>query len=130
MVLTNNKFQLAKINLLNIMIRAKDIGTRDFFLFQLLDASSAKRKSDGEIYSSLIMKDLVTTTKRTEGTLRLQLKRLENAGLIKPIYVIEDKTVNLISETNSWQKVLGNGLRNLKHTLYRIEINKLIKVDK
>ena len=118
--MTPKELKIAKVNLLNTMMRAKDIGSRDFYLFQLLDASSTK--ANGELFSDLIMKDLVTLTKRTEGTIRIQLKKLENAGLISPVYIIGEKN----HPTESWQEVLDSGLRTLQHTRYRIEIDKIV----
>lgn len=118
----NKATRLAKVNLLNTMVRAKEIGARDTFLFQLMEGNSEKIK--GQTYCDLSMKEMATLMKKSEGRLRVQLKKLEKAGLITPVYVCNGNDERL--ETEDWKEVLVFGLPFHTQTKYRIEIGNLI----
>lgn len=127
MVLVMSKnTHVKKINLLHTMVRAKEIGARDVYLFNLMEGNSQK---DGpELYCTYSLSDLCIILNRSEGRLRIQLKKLEKSGLIIPVYFVKRNGERFI--TQDFKDVLSFGLSHLSQTKYRIEIDKLIKVGK
>ena len=121
-MVSSKKRNLAKINLLHIMVKAKEIGARDVYLFNLMEGNSEK---DGpELYCVYGLNDLTSILNRSEGRLRIQLKKLERSGLIVPVYFIKGNGERFI--TQDFKDVLDFGLSFLQETKYRIEIDKLI----
>lgn len=105
-----------------MMVKAKEIGSRDVYLFNLMEGNSEK---DGpNLYCMYGLNELATILNRSEGRLRIQLKKLEKAGLLIPVYFVKGNGEGFT--TKNFKDVLDFGLSFLVKTKYRIEIDSLI----